>query len=92
MNARALKAERVFRGLTQGNLAKALNVSVVSYSKKERGEVRFRPEEIMVVADVLKLDQDKVNAIFFDGKLPKGNLSGNEFPIGNSASNEAPCT
>ena len=67
MNARALKAERVFKGLTQGNLAKALKVSVVSYSKKERGEVRFRPEEIMVVADILELDQDKVNAIFLTG-------------------------
>lgn len=92
MNARSLKAERVFKGLTQGDLAKALKVSVVSYSKKERGEVRFRPEEIMVVADVLKLDQDKVNAIFFDGKLPKGNPKGEEFPIGNSADSEATCT
>lgn len=92
MNARSLKAERVFKGLTQGDLAKALKVSVVSYSKKERGEVRFRPEEIMVVADVLKLDQDKVNAIFFDGKLPKGNHKDGEFPIGNSADSEATCT
>ena len=46
----------------------------------------------MLVAEALELDQDKVNAIFFDGKLPKGNVKEEELPKGNEADSEAPCT
>lgn len=92
MIAIELKVERTRKGFTQEQMAKTLGVSTVSYSKKERGEVRFKPEEILLVAEALELDQDKVNAIFFDGKLPKGNVKEEELPKGNEADSEAPCT
>lgn len=92
MNAIELKVERIRKGFTQEHLAKLLGVSTVSYSKKERGEVRFLPEQITVVAEALELDQDKVDAIFFDGKLPKGNREADGLPKGNNADSEAPCT
>ena len=49
MIAIELKVERTRKGFTQEQMAKTLGVSTVSYSKKERGEVRFKPEEIMLV-------------------------------------------
>lgn len=74
MNSIELKVARTRKGLTQEQMGALLGLSVVSYSKKERGEVRFLPDQIMVVAEALELDQDSVNTIFFDGKLPKGNI------------------
>ena len=53
MIAIELKVERTRKGFTQEQMAKTLGVSTVSYSKKERGEVRFKPEEIMSVAEAL---------------------------------------
>lgn len=92
MNAIELKVERTRKGFTQEHMANIIGVSTVSYSKKERGEVRFKPEEIILVAEALELDQDRANAIFFDGKLPKGNSRAEELPKGNEADSAAPCT
>ena len=51
-------------------MAAAIGKSVVSYSKKERGEVGFSDEEKVIIARELDLTGDKVNDIFFDGSLP----------------------
>ena len=68
MNSSKLKGIRVEKGKTQKNMAESL----VTYSKKERGEVEFSNEEMSIVAKALDLTSDQVNAIFFDDNLPKG--------------------
>lgn len=92
MNAIELKVARTRKGFTQEYVASSLGISTVAYSKKERGESGFSPEQIKAVAKVLELDQDQVNTIFFDGQLPKSNFQAYELPLGNSPSVEAPCT
>ena len=71
MNAIELKVARTRKGFTQEYVASSLGISTVAYSKKERGESGFSPEQIKAVAKVLEMDQDQVNTIFFDGQLPK---------------------
>lgn len=72
MNSSKLKGIRVEKGKTQKNMAELIGKSLVTYSKKERGEVEFSNEEMNIVAKVLDLTSDQVNAIFFDDNLPKG--------------------
>ena len=94
MNAIELKVARTRKGFTQEYVASSLGISTVAYSKKERGESGFSPEQIKAVAKVLEMDQDQdqVNTIFFDGQLPKSNLQADKLPAGNSPGVEAPCT
>lgn len=92
MNAIELKVARTRKGFTQEYVASSLGISTVAYSKKERGESGFSPEQIKAVAKVLELDQDQVNTIFFDGQLPKSNLQADGLPPGNSPGVEVPCT
>lgn len=73
MNSSKLKGIRVEKGKTQKNMAELIGKSLVTYSKKERGEVEFSNEEMSIVAKALDLTSDQVNAIFFfDDNLPKG--------------------
>ena len=72
MNSSKLKGIRVEKGKTQKNMAELIGKSLVTYSKKERGEVEFSNEERSSVAKALALTSDQVNAIFFDDNLPKG--------------------
>ncbi|MEY8230172.1 helix-turn-helix transcriptional regulator [Oscillospiraceae bacterium 50-16] len=92
MNAIELKVARTRKGFTQEYVASCLGISTVGYSKKERGESGFSPEQITAVARVLEMDQDQVNTIFFDGQLPKSNSSPEKLPPGDSPGVEAPCT
>lgn len=92
MNAIELKVARTRKGFTQEYVASSLGISTVAYSKKERGESGFSPEQIKAVAKVLEMDQDQVNTIFFDGQLPKSNSATEKLPPGNSPGVEAPCT
>lgn len=92
LNAIELKVARTRKGFTQEYVASSLGISTVAYSKKERGESGFSPEQIKAVAKVLEMDQDQVNTIFFDGQLPKSNLPVDKLPPGNSPGVEAPCT
>ncbi len=92
MNAIELKVARTRKGFTQEYVASCLGISTVGYSKKERGESGFSPEQITAVARVLEMDQDQVNTIFFDGQLPKSNSSSGKLPSGDSPGVEAPCT
>lgn len=92
LNAIELKVARTRKGFTQEYVASSLGISTVAYSKKERGESGFSPEQIKAVAKVLEMDQDQVNTIFFDGQLPKSNLQADGLPPGNSPGVEAPCT
>ena len=49
----------------------AIGKSVVSYAKKERGDVKFSDEEKIIVARELDLTSEQVNSIFFDSSLPE---------------------
>ena len=46
MNSSKLKGIRVEKGKTQKNIAELIGKSLVTYSKKERGEVEFSNEEM----------------------------------------------
>lgn len=69
MNTSELKAERIRQNKSVENMAMVIGKTPDTYAKKERGEVKFSPEEITAVSNDLGLDIDKFNAIFFDGKL-----------------------
>ena len=71
MNSSKLKGIRVEKGKTQKNMAELIGKSLVTYSKKERGEVEFSNEGMSIVAKALDLTSDQVNAIIFDDTLPK---------------------
>ena len=71
MNTLELKAEKIRLGLDDDDMADIIGCNHGdTYSKKERGIVQFKPSDIIKIAEALKLDYDKVNSIFFDGKLP----------------------
>ena len=70
MNRLELEFARKRKQKSKADMAAAIGKSVVSYSKKERGEVGFSDEEKVIIARELDLTGDQVNAIFFDGSLP----------------------
>ena len=70
MNSLELEYARKRKNKSKEEMALAIGKSVVSYAKKERGEVNFNDEEKVVVARELDLTTQQVNVIFFDGNLP----------------------
>ena len=70
MNRLELEYARKRKDKSKADMAAAIGKSVVSYAKKERGEVKFSDEEKVIVARELDLSPEQVNAIFFDGSLP----------------------
>lgn len=70
MNRLELEYARKRKDKSKADMAAAIGKSVVSYAKKERGEVKFSDEEKVIVARELDLTPEQVNAIFFDGSLP----------------------
>ena len=71
MNQLELEYARKRKNKTKAEMAAAIGKSVVSYAKKERGDVKFSDEEKIIVARVLDLTSEQVNSIFFDSSLPK---------------------
>ena len=69
MKTNELKAERVRLNKTAASLAKTLGVSYSSYRQKEAGIVKFSADEIATLANELMLSPERVNDIFFDGKI-----------------------
>lgn len=65
-----IKVARMRRNLSQKDMAKKLGISALSYSKKERGDVRFTDPEKVIVAKELALTAAEVNEYFFDGLMP----------------------
>ena len=70
MNGLELKLARMRAGLSQQEIADRLGKTLASYSKKERGEVIFLPDEISTLTLLLDLDCEQFNCIFFDNMLP----------------------
>jgi len=67
-----LKFARMRAGFSQQEIADRLGKTLASYSKKERGEVIFLPNEILELTLLLGLDYQRFNYIFFANKLPFG--------------------
>lgn len=70
MNRLELEYARKRKDKSKADMAAAIGKSVVSYAKKERGEVKFSDEEKVIVARELDLTHEQVISIFFDGNLP----------------------
>lgn len=70
MNRLELEYARKRMDKSKADMAAAIGKSVVSYAKKERGEVKFSDEEKVIVARELDLTHEQVISIFFDGNLP----------------------
>ncbi len=64
MNTSELRAERIRQNKTVEYMAKVIQKTGDAYAKKERGVVKFSPEEIAAVSNDLALSSDKVNLIF----------------------------
>ena len=71
MNQLELEYARKRKNKTKAEMAASIGKSVVSYAKKERGDVKFSDEEKIIVARVLDLTSEQVNSIFFDSSLPQ---------------------
>lgn len=71
MDKLGLEYARKRKNLSRADLAKEIGKSPDTYAKKENGAIKFSPEEIPIIAKVLELTSEQVNAIFFDGNLPK---------------------
>ncbi len=76
MNTNELRAVRVSQGKNAAYMSAVIGKTVDNYSKKERGQVKFTPDEISLITNDLNLTPAKFNAIFFDSKLPFGKFSG----------------
>ena len=67
MNANLLKSEIIKKGLTQGDIAKAIGMSENSFSSKMRGKSDFGLDDANKICDVLHIKDGKLKlAIFFD--------------------------
>ena len=71
MNLEELKIERIRQKLTQKKLADKMGINEISYNRKERGIRNFSMPEIQALSEILKIDIDKANEIFFNNKLTK---------------------
>ena len=84
MNSELLRQARRRSGLTQGDVAKKLGSSVITYRKKESGTLRFYVEDVSILIQLYDLSRAEVSQIFFDGKLSKlrGDVSRPEMCMG----------
>ena len=72
MNTSELRAERIRQGKSVDYMAEVIGKTNDTYSKKERGYVKFSPEEMVAISNDLLLTPAMFNLIFFDSKLPFG--------------------
>lgn len=66
-----IKAERIAKGMTQDEMAKALGwKDRVRYAKRENGFVSFDADELIKVATILGYTKDQLG-IFFTSDVPE---------------------
>lgn len=70
MKPSKIKGIRCEFGYTQQYMAEQLGITVHSYRKKERGEVRFTKSEKEKVIKLLKFSPEDINECFCDGLFP----------------------
>lgn len=66
MNWILLEAKTKENGLTNEDVAKALNIAPATYYRKKRGETDFYREEIRKIRKLLNLSSLDIDTIFFD--------------------------
>ena len=64
MNQLELEYARKRKGKSKEDMAAAIGKSVVSYGKKERGEISFNDDEELVIVRELDLTPEQFNTIF----------------------------
>lgn len=64
MNQLELEYARKRKGKSKEGMAAAIGKSVVSYGKKERGEISFNDDEKLVIVRELDLTPEQFNTIF----------------------------
>ena len=69
MGLRILKSKRILFDLTQEEIAKEVGINIKSYNLKENGKREFTLDEAKKISNVLKLNLNEVNDIFFDSSI-----------------------
>ena len=74
MNQLELEYARKKKGKSKEEMAAAIGKTVISYSKKERGDINFNDDEKLIIVRELDLTPEQFNAIFFASDLPFCNI------------------
>ena len=69
MGLRILKSKRILFDLTQEEIAKEVGINIKSYNLKENGKREFTLYEAKKISNLLKLNLNEVNDIFFDSSI-----------------------
>ena len=69
MGLRILKSKRILFDLTQEEIAKEVGINIKSYNAKENGKREFTLDEAKKISNLLKLNLNEVNDIFFDSSI-----------------------
>ena len=69
MGLRILKSKRILFDLTQEEIAKEVGINIESYNLKENGKREFTLDEAKKISNLLKLNLNEVNDIFFDSSI-----------------------
>ena len=69
MGLRILKSKRIFFDLTQEEIAQEVGINIKSYNLKENGKREFTLDEAKKISNLLKLNLNEVNDIFFDSSI-----------------------
>lgn len=60
-----LKARRVMYGFSQTDVAEKLDITMITYGKKERGSLDFSQSEIYTLKNLLHFTNEELIEIFF---------------------------
>ena len=69
MGLRILKSKRILFNLTQEEIAKEVGINIKSYNLKENGKSEFTLDEAKKISNLLELNLNEVNDIFFDSSI-----------------------
>lgn len=69
MGLRILESKRILFDLTQEEIAKEVGINIKSYNLKENGKREFTLDEAKKISNLLKLNLNEVNDIFFDSSI-----------------------
>ena len=69
MGLRILKSKRILFNLTQEEIAKEVGINLKSYNLKENGKREFTLNEAKKISNLLELNLNEVNDIFFNSSI-----------------------
>ena len=73
MNQLELEYARKKKGKSKEEMAAAIGKTVISYSKKERGDINFNDDEKLIIVRELDLTPEQFTAIFLTVAYRAGN-------------------